>query len=140
MEFVAYDAHEVKIQRYNPFLSRSEMFRVMTRSMDLYRRRHAGRSPRRVMVHKTTEFKNDEVDGCMEALHLCEAVDLVQIIENVTWRGVRIDQNPLGKKGIPANFPVSRGTVLGNRPPRSVVMDPWQCKRRYGPLLLPRQS
>jgi hypothetical protein len=30
---------------------------------ELYRRRHAGRTPRRVMVHKTTEFKQDEVDG-----------------------------------------------------------------------------
>lgn len=39
LEFVAYDAHEVEIQRDNPFLSRTEMFRVMTRSMDLYRRR-----------------------------------------------------------------------------------------------------
>ena len=59
LEFVAYDAHEVEVQRDNPFLSRTEMFRVLTRSMDLYRRRHAGRTPRRVMVHKTTEFKLD---------------------------------------------------------------------------------
>jgi hypothetical protein len=84
LEFVAYAAHEVEVQRENPFLSRAEMFRVMTRSMDLYRRRHAGRSPRRVMVHKTTEFKPEEMDGAMEALHLCEAVDLIQVVE--AWR------------------------------------------------------
>jgi hypothetical protein len=82
LEFVAYDAHEVEVQRDNPFLSRAEMFRVMTRSMNLYRRRHVGRSPRRVMVHKTTEFKFEEIDGCMEALHLCEAVNLVQVVED----------------------------------------------------------
>jgi hypothetical protein len=99
LEFVAYDAHEVEVQRENPFLSRTEMFRVMTRSMDLYRRRHSGRSPRRVMVHKTTEFKEDEVDGCMEALHLCEAVDLVQVVEDVSWRGVRIENTGRAKKG-----------------------------------------
>jgi hypothetical protein len=79
LEFVAYDAHEVEVQRENPFLSRTEMFRVLTRSLDLYRRRHAGHTPRRVMVHKNTEFKRDEVDGAMEALHLCETVDLVQV-------------------------------------------------------------
>lgn len=114
LEFVAYDAHEVEIQRDNPFLSRTEMFRVITRSMNLYRQRHAGRSPRRVMVHKTTEFKPDEVDGCMEALHLCEAVDLIQIVEDVAWRGVRIDRDPTGakSKGKPAAYPVPRGTVL----------------------------
>jgi hypothetical protein len=113
LEFVAYDAHEVEVQRDNPFLSRTEMFRVMTRSMDLYRRRHAGRSPRRVMVHKTTEFKPEEMDGAMEALHLCEAVDLVQVVEDVGWRGVRIDGRAGTAKGKPTAFPVSRGTVIG---------------------------
>lgn len=85
LEFVAYDAHEVEVQRDNPFLSRTEMFRVMTRSLDLYRRRHSGRPPRHVTVHKTTEFKPEEIDGCMEALHLCEAVDLVHVVEDVGW-------------------------------------------------------
>ena len=111
LEFVAYDAREVDVQQDNPFLSQSEMFRVMTRSMDLYRRRHAGRSPRRVMVHKSTEFKREERDGCMEALRVCEGVDLVQVVEHVDWRGVRIDGRGKGK-GSPAAFPVPRGTVL----------------------------
>jgi hypothetical protein len=113
LEFVAYDVHEVDVQRDNPFLSNTEMFRVMTRSIDLYRRRHAGRSPRRVMVHKTTEFMAAEIDGAMEALHLCEAVDLVQVVEDVGWRGVRIDGRTGHPKGKPAAFPVSRGTVIG---------------------------
>ena len=117
LEFVAYDAHDVEVQRDNPFLSRVDMFRVMTRSIDLYRRRHAGQSPRRVMVHKNTEFKRNEIEGCMEAFHLCETVDLVQVVEDVGWRGVRIDR-PLGKakRRNPAAFPVSRGTVLSLGP------------------------
>ena len=121
LEFVAYDAHEVEVQRDNPFLSRTEMFRVMTRSLDLYRRRHAGRSPRRVMVHKTTEFKPDEVDGSMEALHLCEAVDLVQVVEDVGWRGVRVDGSAGTTKGSPAAFPVSRGTLFGLGPREALL-------------------
>lgn len=116
LEFVAYDAHDVEVQRDNPFLSRTEMFRVMTRSADLYRRRHAGRSPRRVMVHKTTEFKREEIDGCMEALHLCESVDLVQIIEDVNWRGIKIDKKRDAQVGTPAGYPVGRGTVVGLSP------------------------
>lgn len=91
------------------------MFRVMTRSMDLYRHRHAGRAPRRVMVHKTTEFKKEEVGGCLEALHLCEAVDLVQIVDDVSWRGVLIDRGDQGFEvtGEPTAYPVRRGTVIG---------------------------
>ena len=111
LEFVAYDAREVDVHLDNPFLSQNEMFRVMSRSMDLYRRRHAGRSPKRVMVHKSTEFKREERDGCMEALRVCDAVDLVQVVEHVDWRGVRIDGRGRGK-GIPAAFPVPRGTIL----------------------------
>lgn len=121
LEFVAYDAHEVEVQRDNPFLSRAEMFKVMTRSMDLYRRRHAGRSPRRVMVHKTTEFKRDEVDGCMEALHLCESVDLVQVVEGVAWKGVQIQGNRGSKKGEPTPYPLPRGTLVGIGPTEALL-------------------
>ena len=122
LEFVAYDTREVATYRENPFLSRTDMFRVMTRSLEIYRHRHAGKSPRRVMVHKTTEFKQDEVDGCMEALHLCESVDLVQIVQDVTWRGVRIDRGPSGTtKGTPARFPVSRGTLITLSPREALL-------------------
>jgi hypothetical protein len=122
LEFIAYDAHEFEVHRDNPFLSRTEMFRVLTRSLDLYRRRHAGRSPRRVMVHKNTEFKIEEVDGAMEALHLCEAVDLVQVIEDSGWRGVRIDRGREDtNKGAPTAFPVSRGTVIGLGPREALL-------------------
>jgi hypothetical protein len=53
------------------------------------------------MVHKTTEFKAEEVDGCLEALHLCEAVDLIQVIENVSWRGVQIRGAKRGNQSPP---------------------------------------
>lgn len=113
LEFIAYEAHDVDIRRDNPFLSRTEMFRVMTRSVELYRRRHAGRAPRRVMVHKTTEFKRDEIDGAMEAFELCEMVDLIQVVQNVCWVGARIVRpRPGSAKGQAARYPVQRGTVL----------------------------
>lgn len=73
------------------------MVRVMTHSLDLYRRRHAGRTSRKVIVHKTTEFKPDEVEGCMEALLPCESVDLVQVVEDVGWRG-RADRQAEGQR------------------------------------------
>jgi hypothetical protein len=56
-----------------------------------------------VIEHKTTEFKPDEIDGCIEALHLCEAVDLVQVVEHGGRRGVRLDPPRGGvKKGLVA--------------------------------------
>ena len=123
LEFVAYDAHEFDVQRRNPFLARAEMFRVMSRSLDLYRRRHAGRSPRRVTVHKTTEFKREEVEGAFEAFHLCEEVDLIQVVEDVGWRGVRMGggRSLRGSGGQPAMYPVHRGTLLSLGPYDSLL-------------------
>lgn len=122
LEFVAYDASEIEVQKDNPFLSRTEMFRVMTRSLDLYRRRHAGKTPRRIMVHKTTEFKSDEISGAMEALHLCEAVDLIQVVQDVAWKGIRIDsRDPRSRKGAPASYPVERGTIIGLGPREALL-------------------
>jgi hypothetical protein len=112
LEFIAYDANDIQVQRNNPFLSRAEMFRVITRSMALYRQRHAGRSPRRVMIHKSTEFKNDEVLGCFEALPLCEAVDLIQVVEDVGWRGARWERDKAHPKGEAAAYPVKRGSLI----------------------------
>lgn len=113
LEFIAYDTHDVQVQRDNPFLSQAEMFRVISRSMEIYRHRHAGRSPRRVMIHKSTEFKNAEVLGCFEALPLCEAVDLVQVVEDVGWRGSRWERDSANPKGKAAAFPVRRGSLIG---------------------------
>jgi hypothetical protein len=74
------------------------------------------------MVHKTTEFKRDEVDGAMEALHLCEAVDLIQVVQDVSWRGIRIDRShESSKKGEPAPYPVSRGTAIGLVPREALL-------------------
>jgi hypothetical protein len=44
---------------------------------------------------------------------LCEAVDLVQVVEKVGWRGAQIQGARNAKKGDPTAFPVARGTVLG---------------------------
>ncbi|MCJ2022057.1 hypothetical protein MKK84_32420 [Methylobacterium sp. E-065] len=114
LEFLAYDTTEVDVQRENPFLSQTEMFRVLTRSLDVYRRRHGGRSPTRVMVHKSTEFKDAEINGSFEALKHCEAVDLVQVVEDVGWQAVRWEKtgNQLGSSQAD-RYPVKRGTLLG---------------------------
>ncbi|WP_394438981.1 hypothetical protein ACGGKE_14720 [Sphingobium naphthae] len=114
LEFVAYDTNDVEVQRENPFLSRREMFRVITRSMQLYRRRHGGVSPRRVMIHKSTEFKEEEALGCFDALPTCEAIDLVQVVEDVGWRGVRWERDRKDpEKQVADGFPIKRGTLIG---------------------------
>jgi hypothetical protein len=116
LEFVAYETDDVDIRvfRENPFLNRSEMRRLMARSLALYQRRHGGRSPRRVTVHKTTEFKPEEVDGCFDAWPSSEGIELYQIQQESLWTGILIDppSNKSGGPGAPSAFPCERGTYL----------------------------
>lgn len=114
LEFIAYDTGDVNVQRENPFLSHTEMFRVITRSLDLYRRRHGGRPPTRVMIHKSTEFKEAEIEGCFEALKHIESVDLIQIVEDNGWQAARWEQDRNDPEKSQADgYPVKRGTLLG---------------------------
>jgi hypothetical protein len=107
LDFVAYEAEDVQIFGKNPFLNRHQMFKVMSRSLDIYRRRHSGHKPRRVAVHKNTEFRRGEIDGCFDALSTVHDVELVHVQQNVSWRGVFV---PERKKIDP--YPVPRGFYL----------------------------
>jgi hypothetical protein len=113
LEFVAYDTSDYQVFGKNPYLSREEMRRVMARSLALYQSRHAGRVPRHVFVHKTTEFKSREVEGVFDALGHVAAVDLLQIKDDTPWKGVKIDPpRGGGQKGEAAGYPLERGTML----------------------------
>ena len=107
LEFVAHDTRDVHTDGDNPFLSRGEMRRIMARSLSLYQRRHGGQSPTRIAVHKTTEFKADEVDGCFDAFDTLGAVDLYQIKQDSVWQGILYEGATA-----PAMYPCERGFYL----------------------------
>jgi hypothetical protein len=66
------------------------------------------------MVHKSTEFKEAEADGCFEALKHCDTVDLIQVVEDVGWQASRWEQDRHDPaKSQADNYPVKRGTLLG---------------------------
>lgn len=114
LEFLTYDTDEAGayVERRNPYLTRNEMMRVMARSLSLYQHRHGGRSPKRIVVHKTTEFKDDEMKGCFDALRATGEIDLIQVIKSAPWKGILIEKPEEGKKGRPARYPCRRGSFL----------------------------
>lgn len=116
MQFVAYDAHDpiedAHLARRNPYLSRDDMRAVLARSLQLYQRRNGGNVPRRVVVHKTTAFREGELDGALDALAAVEELDCVEITTNVAWRGVWLTApKNRDKKSEPDGYPVRRGTM-----------------------------
>ena len=105
LEFIAYEA-DVKLFGKNPFLQRDQMMKLISRSLQIYQRKHVGDPPpSRIVVHKNTEFKPDEVEGCFDALLNVADIELVHVQQDCGWKGVQIDapQKPSG-------YPVHRGT------------------------------
>lgn len=115
LEFVAYEASDVRMFGKNPFLHRNEMMKVMSRSLAVYQRKHAGEVPSRIVVHKNTEFKPYEIDGVFDAFPNTENIELVHIQQNSGWRGVYITR-PKQPNGYPclrgSTFQLSQHTSL----------------------------
>ncbi|MDE0509387.1 MAG: nuclease PIN [Gammaproteobacteria bacterium] len=108
--FVAYDAREFsQDSRKNPYLSYYEMQSVLSRSLQIYQSRHFGRVPRKITVHKNTPFKQEEILGALDSFRDETEVELVQIVKNVPWKGIRFDMRKSPK---PHNYPVERGTYI----------------------------
>lgn len=119
MQFVAFEARDpvkdIEDARRNPFLSRSDMRAVLARSLALYQSRNGGLLPRRLVIHKTTSFKSDELEGALDALSAIHEVECVEVSSNAGWRGVWLQEsrNPTPqKRSEPDGYPVPRGTML----------------------------
>jgi len=113
-EFVAYDTREFTTDRKgNPYLSYQEMQSVLSKSLLLYQNSHNGKTPRKIFVHKTTPFKEEEIQGALDAFGLKTEVELVQIIQHPSWYGLKVEgPNRFHTKAAPAPYPVDRGTYL----------------------------
>lgn len=119
MQFVAFEARDpvkdVEEARRNPFLSRNDMRAVLARSLSLYQSRNGGLLPRRLVVHKTTSFKSEELEGALDALSAIPEVECVEVSGYAGWRGVWLQQNrnpTPQKKSEPDGYPVPRGVML----------------------------
>jgi hypothetical protein len=109
-QFVAYDAKDfTRDSRNNPYLSYYEMQSVLSRSLEIYQTGHCGRAPRKVTIHKNTVFKEEEILGAFDSFRSDTEVELVQLVKEVAWKGIRFD---LKTRPEAYGYPVSRGTYL----------------------------
>ena len=146
MQFVAFEARDPisdwQEARRNPFLSRNDMRAVMARSLAVYQSRNGGLLPRRLVVHKTTSFKTDELKGCLDALSGIPEVECVEVVSSPGWRGVWLKEGRNeNRRSEPDGYPVPRGTMLirsgtsallwvaGNAPSAALRGDFYQGKK-----------
>ncbi|WP_062341845.1 hypothetical protein [Novosphingobium sp. CCH12-A3] len=158
MQFVAFEARDpvadVAEARRNPFLSRDDMRAVLARSLELYQGRNGGNLPKRMVIHKTTAFKEEEIAGAFDALTGVAEIECVEINTSASWRGVwLIKSGRQSPPSWPSGYPVPRGTmvirsgasalvwVAGNAPEVSTKGDYYQGKKSIPrPLQLIRHA
>lgn len=118
MQFVAFEARDpvadVEEARRNPFLTRDDMRAVLARSLELHQGRNGGNLPKRLVIHKTTAFKHEEIEGAFDALTGVPEIECIEVGTAACWRGVWLIGTgrrapPVSK---PAGYPVPRGTVV----------------------------
>ncbi|WP_266367802.1 argonaute/piwi family protein [Tellurirhabdus rosea] len=107
LEFIAYEADDYSKHGENPYLSRFEMRRVMQKSLNLYLQKHSGRPLRKIIIHKTTPFKKDEIEGCFDAFPHRTQIELLNVKQSTPWRAINFEYY---KKV--SGYPVNRGTVV----------------------------
>lgn len=117
MQFVAFQANDPIADDYearrNPFLSRADMRAVLTRSLRLYQEGHAGRMPKRLVIHKTMSFKKEELAGVRDATVSIPEVECLEVSARSAWRGVwmvqadKASSSPVKADG----YPTPRGTL-----------------------------
>jgi hypothetical protein len=111
LEFIAYDATEIEARiGENPFLTRAEMRKLMSKSLLLYQRKHAGRLPKRLIVHKTTHFTRQEIDGAFDAIPASVNLELLQIVQDTNWRGIKFVEKYNKKQA--DGYPLNRGSFF----------------------------
>lgn len=158
MQFVAFEARDpvadVDEAKRNPFLSRSDMRAVLARSLQLYQSRNGGTMPRRLVVHKTTAFREEEIQGASDALAAVPEFECIEVGSNSSWRGVWMVGNPSGPRPTkPDGYPVPRGItqmlsgtscfvwVAGNAPGVSTTSAYYQGGKSIPrPLVLTRHA
>jgi hypothetical protein len=108
--FVAYDAKEfTQDSAKNPYLSYYEMQSVLSRSLEIYQRGYFGKLPKKITVHKNTEFKEEEILGALDSFRDGTEVELIQIVKGVRWKGIRFNT---AQKPQAHGYPVTRGMYI----------------------------
>ena len=94
----------------NPYMKSDEARSMMSALRDQYYKCDPTNQLKRIVVHKTTPFTQEEIKGFTQALEGIDDIELLQIQEYAPWRAIRYDSTDF--KSDPARFAIHRGTAI----------------------------
>lgn len=93
------------IQR-NPFMRSEDACKLMSNLKRMYDESVPLHKLNRIVIHKTTHFTKEELDGITKGFVGVDNIELLQIQEFTSWRAIRFQNDKV------APFPIQRGTVI----------------------------
>jgi hypothetical protein len=96
----------------NPFMSKEDAFRLVTNIRNTYHKIDPVIGLKKLVLHKTTHFTRDEMDGICNALEGIDNIELLQIQQFSNWRAIKLRKNQSTGKHEFDGFPIDRGTII----------------------------
>lgn len=109
MRLIVNQLKDPKILRKNPHMTKEDAAYIVGNLLRAYYQSAPITKIKRVVVHKTTPFIDDEIEGINLALSGIEKVELIQIQESTGWRAI-LFKNEYNSE--PQAFGIKRGTTV----------------------------
>ncbi len=106
MRLIINQLKDPKVIRKNPYMSKEDAQYVIGNLLRAYYRSSTTAKLKRVVVHKSSDFQQSEIEGINMALASIENVELLQIQEYSAWRAIQ--SNGEYNEGM-SGFSVKRG-------------------------------
>ena len=95
-----------QIIQKNPYMRSEDACRLMNNLKKIYDESIPLHKLNRIVIHKTTHFTKEEMEGITKGLAGVDNIELLQIQEFTAWRAIRFQKDNV------TSFPIQRGTVI----------------------------
>lgn len=95
-----------QIIQKNPYMRSEDACRLMNNLKKIYDESIPLHKLNRIVIHKTTHFTKQEMEGITKGFASVDNIELLQIQEFTAWRAIRFQNDNV------APFPIQRGTVI----------------------------
>ena len=96
----------------NPFMSKDDAFKLVTNIRNTYHKIDPVIGLKKLVLHKTTHYTRDEIDGICNALQGIDNIELLQIQQYSIWRAIKLQKDISSGKHKPDSYPIERGTII----------------------------
>ena len=95
----------------NPFMSKDDAFKLVSNIRNTYNRIDPTIGLNKIIIHKTTHFTKEEIEGINNALSGIDNIELLQIQQFCYWRALKLKELTNGKHDF-NGYPIERGTII----------------------------